>query len=57
MRTLIFMALLDRFAPHVSEELRRLHDEVQRLTKDNARLQQEVSIVTALRGRRQAHGG
>ena len=44
-------AIVERINPRVSAEIRRLQAEVGRLTTDNARLQQEVRMLSDLRAK------
>jgi hypothetical protein len=44
-------AIVARLNPRVSAEIRRLQTEVGRLTTDNARLQQEVRMMSDLRAK------
>jgi len=50
-------AVAERLNPRVADRLRSLEAEVRRLTVDNARLQQEVSMMQALRAAAVRPGG
>jgi len=50
-------AVAERLNPRVADRLHSLEAEVRRLTVDNARLQQEVSMMQALRAAAVRPGG